>query len=101
MCGNNMLVVLFLAFLLDGLALHGLASSSSSSSSSSSASLKTVSEGGVCELADIQVHAVFAVDSSKSMDDRSYNLAMEFVANFTRFVGNVSNRSVEDGLWDG
>ena len=70
-------------------AASGAASGAAASYAASRGASEEEEEEG-CSLEDIEVHAVFAVDSSSSLDDTSFNLAMKFVSNYTKFMGHVS-----------
>ena len=69
--------------------LFGVVSAELSASESDDGAKEENDDDSFCKLENIEVHAVFAVDCSKSLDDRQFNVAMEFAANVTRFMGNV------------
>lgn len=51
----------------------------------------SVSGKEVCQLNDIKVRAVLGMDTSKSVDDTSFNLAKKFVGEFINFVGHMES----------
>ena len=55
------------------------------------ASSSAVVEGGSCRQADVPVDAVFAVDTSNSVNWADFTLEMQFVARFVRFLGKVQD----------
>ncbi len=75
---------------VSGAAASSVASGAASGAAASYAASRGASKEEGCSLEDIEVHAVFAVDTSSSPDDKSFNLAMKFVSNYTKFMGHVS-----------
>ena len=58
-------------------------------STSSANDLRNAETDGNCQSADVPVDAIFAVDTSSSLRVEEYTLAMQFVARFVAFLGEV------------